>query len=68
MEYNEQKPAILLIMENLGEATAYDAYNSLKDDAKKYAISMSLLRQHHQGPLNRYSYPKINKITEKSFK
>jgi hypothetical protein len=66
LEYNEQKPAILLIMENLGEATAYNAYNSLKDDAKKYA--MSLLRQHHQGPLNRYGYPKINKITEKSLK
>ena len=68
MDYNERKLAVLLIMENLGEATAVEVWNSLEDDASIYTISMSLLRLHLQGLLNRYGYPKTYKITERGLK
>ena len=65
MDYNERKLAVLLVMRDLGEATAYDVWNSMEDDASIYAIGMSLLRLHRQGLLNRWGYPKTYEITEK---
>lgn len=68
MDYNERKLAVLLVMKNLGEATAVEVRNSLEDDASIYAIGMSLLRLHRQGLLHRWGYPKTYEITEKGLK
>ena len=65
MDYNERKLAVLLAMDELMEATAYDVWQEMEDDASIYAIGMSLLRLHRQGLLTRRGYPKRYEITEK---
>ena len=53
MNYNERKLSVLEALEDLGEATSFEVWETQGGDVSVRGIRMALLRYHRQGLLNR---------------